>query len=147
MINFNYCWLRADPWPCGWVLLRRVKELSELEKSQTSCCLKGVLGKRCVCRRFFSHHSQSLSGGVAAAYGVWVSAESTWNWEWGMAGGEDDWWLLLLLYSLPHLCSSKLRQADRMTTPILKDCFCYSFKAHSFCLFLQWCSRLCQWLQ
>lgn len=70
MINFNYCWLRADPWLCGWVLLHCVKELSELEKSQTSCCLKGVLGKGCVCSRLSSQHSQSLSGGIAAAHGV-----------------------------------------------------------------------------
>lgn len=66
MINFNYCWLRADPWLCGWVLSLSVKELSEIEKSQTCCCLRGVLGKGCISRSFSSHPSQSL-GGVAAS--------------------------------------------------------------------------------
>lgn len=72
MINFNYCWLRADPWLCGWVLSLCVKGLSELEKSQSSCCLKGVLGKGCICRRLSSQHSQLLDGvaASAAAHGV-----------------------------------------------------------------------------
>lgn len=53
------------------------------------------------------------------------------------------------LQSLFHvLCSSNLRQADRMMTPNVKGLhFCYSCEAHSFCLIVQWWSGLCQWLE
>lgn len=95
-----------------------------------------------------SHHSELLSGGVAAsaaAHGVCVSAESTWNWEWAVAGGEDDWWLLLLPYSLSSTCCVLLTWDKRVDYTNLKGLFL--FKVHSFCLIMQWCFRLCLWLE
>lgn len=55
MINFNYCWLRADPWLFGWVLLHCVEVLSELGNAETSCDMKAALRKEHVCRRLFCH--------------------------------------------------------------------------------------------